>query len=48
MKLIQAPYKHPNTLVAPRTGAWIETNSSPTMPCLIRVAPRTGAWIETG
>ncbi len=33
--------------VAPRTGAWIETNL-PSTPCPGgSVAPRTGAWIET-
>ncbi len=34
-------------LVAPRTGAWIETLPSNNMSVHNRVAPRTGAWIET-
>ncbi len=34
--------------VAPRTGAWIETNyHSVVMAGITIVAPRTGAWIET-
>ena len=33
--------------VAPRVGAWIETDN-PTLPALgFNVAPRVGAWIET-
>ena len=35
------------SLVAPRTGAWIETRFAATIAETIRVAPRTGAWIET-
>ena len=35
------------TLVAPRTGAWIETNISRMKSLRTYVAPRTGAWIET-
>ena len=34
-------------LVAPRTGAWIETLGIPRMRFYASVAPRTGAWIET-
>jgi len=37
---------HPR-LVAPYTGAWIETLSHVTFACNFRVAPYTGAWIET-
>ena len=33
--------------VAPRTGAWIETNTPQGSPRTRIVAPRTGAWIET-
>jgi len=33
--------------VAPRTGAWIETNSPIYRRVNNQVAPRTGAWIET-
>jgi len=34
-------------LVAPRTGAWIETIFNLQVEQAARVAPRTGAWIET-
>ncbi len=34
-------------LVAPRTGAWIETSARAGRSGRLRVAPRTGAWIET-
>ena len=34
-------------LVAPRTGAWIETYDRTSRPSRKPVAPRTGAWIET-
>ncbi len=34
-------------MVAPRTGAWIETKKANIMIRLGTVAPRTGAWIET-
>ena len=34
-------------MVAPRTGAWIETALAVTGCDLFEVAPRTGAWIET-
>ena len=33
--------------VAPRTGAWIETQRRTTGTFSTGVAPRTGAWIET-
>ena len=33
--------------VAPRVGAWIETQISTFTECLTTVAPRVGAWIET-
>jgi len=33
--------------VAPRAGAWIETNTAYTMVAVVGVAPRAGAWIET-
>ena len=34
-------------LVAPRAGAWIETNSLTCVEINFIVAPRAGAWIET-
>ena len=38
----------PNTKVAPRVGAWIETsNRLPSFSAIYFVAPRVGAWIET-
>ena len=33
--------------VAPRAGAWIETQYTGTEPVDVHVAPRAGAWIET-
>jgi len=46
--------KHPyaidntgDTSVAPRAGAWIETNISVISSQPVIVAPRAGAWIET-
>ena len=33
--------------VAPRAGAWIETNLAYGVYDLLAVAPRAGAWIET-
>ena len=33
--------------VAPRVGAWIETDDDLFEVCSNRVAPRVGAWIET-
>ena len=35
-------------MVAPHTGAWIETHGTPISPKTYpQVAPHTGAWIET-
>ena len=34
-------------IVAPRVGAWIETNQTVLTNGLVIVAPRVGAWIET-
>ena len=34
-------------MVAPRTGAWIETDYAAGTAKTLHVAPRTGAWIET-
>jgi len=34
-------------IVAPFTGAWIETSSDSWISCSNLVAPFTGAWIET-
>ena len=34
-------------LVAPRAGAWIETNTAKKEVTIGEVAPRAGAWIET-
>ena len=34
-------------LVAPRVGAWIETEPSVFIKSQNYVAPRVGAWIET-
>ena len=36
-----------DNLVAPRTGAWIETCNVIACVYEYKVAPRTGAWIET-
>ena len=35
------------SLVAPHTGAWIETPLTVTGLVISKVAPHTGAWIET-
>jgi len=35
------------SLVAPRAGAWIETEGGPAIVGECGVAPRAGAWIET-
>ena len=35
------------SLVAPRRGAWIETDEEGKVMLPQRVAPRRGAWIET-
>ena len=34
-------------VVAPYTGAWIETNKTMFNKAKVKVAPYTGAWIET-
>jgi len=34
-------------MVAPITGAWIETAIKSVMGAVVNVAPITGAWIET-
>ena len=34
-------------IVAPHTGAWIETMCASFTLCVSTVAPHTGAWIET-
>ena len=34
--------------VAPRMGAWIETENKDKLSESLTVAPRMGAWIETG
>ena len=47
MKLIILAVTAALGLVAPRTGAWIETHHAPDPPGYAGVAPRTGAWIET-
>ena len=33
--------------VAPRAGAWIETDNDEKTQKFLAVAPRAGAWIET-
>ena len=35
------------TCVAPRVGAWIETDQKKGPHGIYQVAPRVGAWIET-
>ncbi len=39
--------RHLCSIVAPFTGAWIETSTSPRSRYVDKVAPFTGAWIET-
>ena len=34
-------------MVAPHTGAWIETTRKKEIDEALAVAPHTGAWIET-
>ena len=34
-------------VVAPRVGAWIETDLAAEYTSALQVAPRVGAWIET-
>ena len=47
MKRMQAHLEGTANRVAPRTGAWIETNRLHADAWAEAVAPRTGAWIET-
>ena len=44
---LQKLLKALQAVVAPHTGAWIETNACPCHNYAWRVAPHTGAWIET-
>jgi len=47
LKPLISVFAKPNSFVAPRAGAWIET---PPLGLLLErrlVAPRAGAWIET-
>ena len=37
----------PASVVAPRAGAWIETDDPDYIFQRLHVAPRAGAWIET-
>ena len=48
LKLRNEKYIGNYIYVAPRAGAWIETEFKVTLGTeYIRVAPRAGAWIET-
>jgi len=47
LKRMQAHLEGTANRVAPRTGAWIETNRLHADAWAEAVAPRTGAWIET-
>ena len=47
MKPFSLPWDIGRAIVAPRTGAWIETHYCRIKNQLKLVAPRTGAWIET-
>ena len=47
LKLQDATYQVVRHDVAPRVGAWIETNNSDYKSQIEAVAPRVGAWIET-
>jgi len=47
LKLSAKSFRDGRHLVAPRTGAWIETPPKTAIINIIPVAPRTGAWIET-
>ena len=47
LKLNVADSCGPKIGVAPRVGAWIETEYSVPVVITIEVAPRVGAWIET-
>ena len=46
MKQADVIYLH-LLVVAPHTGAWIETSAPPLPAMMLSVAPHTGAWIET-
>ena len=47
MKLTITRSSMGTSMVAPRTGAWIETPQQIAASRQAAVAPRTGAWIET-
>ena len=47
LKLCLARYHLAVGFVAPRVGAWIETDAAGPSSEVKRVAPRVGAWIET-
>ena len=47
LKLTSLLRKYPCLKVAPRVGAWIETESNRIKYHKGKVAPRVGAWIET-
>ena len=47
LKLRQQQNKCLRKCVAPRVGAWIETNPNKGATYTKHVAPRVGAWIET-
>jgi len=47
LKLNVPGIRDAHKIVAPFTGAWIETRRHPASFRMRRVAPFTGAWIET-
>ena len=47
LKQVKKVGENSDYYVAPRAGAWIETDLSVEEHNLIYVAPRAGAWIET-
>jgi len=47
LKQLRQNHKNDAKLVAPFTGAWIETAAERDADEGLRVAPFTGAWIET-
>ncbi len=47
LKLLRVTHITRISLVAPSTGAWIETNLLILVLMVAQVAPSTGAWIET-
>ena len=47
LKLTCIAFNAPITAVAPRAGAWIETQPPSRLHKIPQVAPRAGAWIET-